>query len=48
MDIYNVFLHGDLDEKLYMKPPPGFQNHNSSLVCRLQKSLYDLRQAPRY
>ena len=30
-----------------MKPPPGFQHNTSGLVCRLQKSLYGLRQAPR-
>lgn len=44
MDAETAFLHGELDEEIYMAQPEGFQD-GTSKVCRLNKSLYGLKQA---
>jgi|APAra0007618257_1042622.scaffolds.fasta_scaffold02172_5 hypothetical protein len=46
-DVYNVFLHGDLEEEIYMKLPSGFKATDPNKVCRLRKSIYGLKQSPR-
>ena len=48
LDVKTAFLHGDLEEDIYIRQPQGFiVQGKESLVCKLRKNLYGLKQAPR-
>eukprot|EP00253_Pinus_taeda_P021795 PITA_21795 len=48
IDVKTTFLHGGLEEEIYMQQPQGYEvKGKEKLVCRLKKSLYGLKQAPR-
>jgi len=47
-DVKTNFLHGDLDEELYMKQLEGFEEKGKEdLVCRLNRSQHGLKKSPR-
>lgn len=46
MDVKTAFLNGILKEEIYMKAPEGVECRDNQ-VCRLNKTLYRLKQAAR-
>ncbi|KAD2394329.1 hypothetical protein E3N88_41306 [Mikania micrantha] len=47
MDAKSVFLYGKIDEEVYVCQPPGFEDPKfTNYVCKLDKALYGLHQAP--
>ena len=44
----NAFLHGEIEEEVYMKPPPCYSDeYNQGEGFKLKKALYGLKQSPR-
>ncbi len=46
LDVDSAFLYADLDEEVFMTPPPGMEL-DEGFCLKLLKSLYGLKQAPR-
>ena len=47
MDMKIAFLNGELEEEVYMIQPEGFISTDESKVCKLQRSIYGLKQTSR-
>ncbi|KAK8984925.1 hypothetical protein V6N11_064471 [Hibiscus sabdariffa] len=48
MDVKTAFLNGKLEEDVYMTQPEGFVTpENTGKVCKLQRSIYGLKQVSR-
>jgi Reverse transcriptase (RNA-dependent DNA polymerase) len=48
LDVKNIFLHRDLKEEVYMEIMPGCATLQlAGKLCKLKKSLYELKQSPR-
>ena len=44
LNIKATFMHGDLDEEIFMEQPKGVKvKGNEDMICKLKKSLYGLK-----
>lgn len=50
MDVKTAYLHAPIDREIYMEQPEGYERRSKTgekLICKLQKSLYGLKQSGR-
>ena len=47
MDVKTAYLHAPIDRDIYMDQPEGYEKVGENLVCKLEKSLYGLKQSGR-
>ena len=45
INVKTIFLNGELEEEIYMIQPEGFTSTDESKVCKLNRSIYGLKQA---
>ena len=48
MDVKSAYLHSTIEEEIYLEQPEGFvkrEENEQTLVCKLNKSIYGLKQA---
>ena len=47
MDVETAFLNGKINSEIYVEQPEGFMTKSEEYVCKLNKTLYGLRESPR-
>lgn len=47
MDVKTAYLHAPIDHDIYMEQPEGYVKEGEKLVCKLEKSIYGLKQSGR-
>ena len=47
VDVSHAFINSEIDTEVYMAQPCGFVQHGPEYVCKLNKSIYGLKQSPR-
>ena len=47
VDVSHAFINSEIDTEVYMAHPCCFVQHGPEYVCKLNKSIYGLKQSPR-